>query len=633
MQPAPAIPDQHHQISKRVLALSLIFTLAGYFLNPAVALAKPLTVRELQVGIAIAPSFKSVTDWKEKFKKRLAYASDIFEREFKVKFVPVAYWDWNPHSEKEDTAHLLAELREAYPLHGVDMVIGLTRLSELPALDQISDLHVIGRARPFSGYLVIRYPNDPLFKVQEETTLVHELGHLFGAIHTGDSSSIMAPIVEKQIPTIFDNTNRDVILMTREMDFKTGVNVLDAGTNQQLAGSYMKMIVHEQPIEFFYMLGVFYLNLGKMDEALKVWKKASDLDDENAQIHQDLGMLYLKLGHYKQASKELSTAVSGFHMPWQKNHKAEALSALGQSYLKEGSYLASYNAFNRAAAIKPDDLDIQINLAVVQLKRGEVNRAVKDLNALRETHPRNAKILAFLGHAYYLMDRHSLALETLEKALKYAGTNAQEGVLFEIYLNLGIVYLAMKDTDRAIGYFQNACRVNDSLDCHEQLGKVYFQAKRYQDAVRELAGVLQYKKEDAELYGILGVAFSQLGNDDQALGLFKEGVEYAQDKVVSARLHTNMGHLYMQKMHPELAEKEFQMALSNDWKNLDAHIGLAMSYLKRSNLAGARQALKTALTLNPRHTQARRLLGDIEKMIEDSKPKETFRFRGTPSYQ
>ena len=86
-------------------------------------------------------------------------------------------------------------------------------------------------------------------------------------------------------------------------------------------------------------------------------------------------------------------------------------------------------------------------------------------------------------------------------------------------------------------------------------------------------------------------------------------------------------------MHPDLAEKEFQLALSNDWKNLDAHIGLAMAYLKRSNLAGARQALKTALTLNPRHTQARRLLGDIEKMIEDSKPKETFRFRGTPSYQ
>ncbi len=585
----------------------------------------------IKVGVAVAPSFKQIPGWEEKFKQRLAYASDIFRREFGIRFEPAAFWDWPARSEQKGTHHLLDELQQGFPLHGVDLIIGLTRLARMPDLTDLGDLHVLGRARPFSGYAVIRYPNDPLFRVQEETVLAHELGHLFGATHTEDRNSIMAPAVEKQIPTRFDVANREVIQLTRNLDFKAGFDRLDPGTTQQLIGSYLKLMVYQQPLEFYYMLGVFYLKSGNLDEALNTWKKAAEINDENPQIHFDLGMLYSRLGFHKQAIRELGEAVSGFSMPWQRPRKAAALNALGEAYLKEGGFLPAYNAFSRAFAIDPENVEIQINLALVQIRRGQFDAAIKSLRSILKDHPDHARAMGYLGTAYYEKGRYPEAINHLEKALRIIGPrpkNPSQGAThFEIYSNLGAVYLKMKDQDRALASYQAACLSQESLDCHRQMGMLYFNSGKWEDAAREMSMVVQKQPDTPELYGPLGVALSQIGQDQQALSVFQEGLRYVKDRGDLGRLHSNIGHMYLQAMHPEMAEKDFQLAIAADWKNLDAHLGLALAELKMNNLAGARQSLRNILQMKPDHAQAQELLARVEEMIEASSQPTTVSFR------
>jgi len=49
-------------------------------------------------------------------------------------------------------------------------------------------------------------------------TLIHEIGHLFGAIHVTDRSSIMYPVAEFDA-RFFDSWNRQVLALTRERRF------------------------------------------------------------------------------------------------------------------------------------------------------------------------------------------------------------------------------------------------------------------------------------------------------------------------------------------------------------------------------------------------------------------------------
>ena len=145
--------------------------------------------------------------------------------------------------------------------------------------------------------------------------LTHELGHLFGAVHTSDPSSMMFPVIDKQIPTRFDPENHDIIMGTRHIDFQRGVEALPRIAIQRLLGSYLKMAVQDQPFDFFYMIGVLYLTLGQYDDTLKAWKKAASILPDLPRIHYDLGMIYYQLGDQQNAVKELSRAVQGFRFP------------------------------------------------------------------------------------------------------------------------------------------------------------------------------------------------------------------------------------------------------------------------------------------------------------------------------
>ncbi|MDD5217879.1 MAG: tetratricopeptide repeat protein, partial [Candidatus Omnitrophica bacterium] len=470
-----------------------------------------------------------------------------------------------------------------------------------------------------------RYPNDPLFKVQEETVLIHEMGHVFGAIHAEDSDSIMSPIVDRQIPTGFDNINADIIMLTRDIDFSKGIKTLDPKTSQQLLSSYIRLMNMNQPVEFYYNLGIFYLNLGKAEDTVQAWQKAAALDPKDPQIQMDLGILYLKVGDYKKAVKYLSHSVSLLSSPLQKPKRAEALKNLGDAYLQDGALMPAYNALSRALAIAPDDLDTKLNLAIVQLKQGRKTDAVKDFEKLLQKNPDNAKVLKFLGTAHFELGQLDKAYDYYTRALgalskKRESPNVREEIS-EIYNQLGTLYMKTDRVDDALNAYKNACSAVDSVDCHRRLGDLYFKRGNWDGVLQELTRVVKVRKDDADLYGKLGVAMSQLGNSEQALAFFREGLRYTRDDKVRSRFYTNAGYICLQMEHPDLAEKEFGFAIAHDYQNVDAQLGMASASIQRSDLETARDYLQTVLKMDPKNERARNLLASVSKTIEETPQK------------
>ena len=117
------------------------------FLGRGNSYAQSTQMREIRVKAAVTASYQSSPAWKSEFERRLAYASRIFESEFKIKFTVVGYVHWEPSDEKAEMETLLEELRNTVPRNDADLVIGLTHVKKDPNIIITKDLHMIGQAR------------------------------------------------------------------------------------------------------------------------------------------------------------------------------------------------------------------------------------------------------------------------------------------------------------------------------------------------------------------------------------------------------------------------------------------------------------------------------------------------------
>lgn len=606
------------EVNRAGRVLVSFFAVSSLVLSPcAVSRAEKPSVRELKVGVAVTPEFKSVKDWKQQFERRLSYASKIFEAEAKIRFKPVIYLVWNPPESKREMNYLIEDLQNSFPLREVDLMIGLTRLDpQLLPGGEVKDFDALGIARPFSGYLVIRYPEMPLFKIQEETVLSHELGHLFGAVHTNQPNSIMCPVVTTQIPTKFDPDNHQVIRLTRGMDFRLGADMFDRHLVENLLSAYLKLSAFSQPFEFYYVLGFFYVKLGKNKEALDAFQAAAGIDDNNARVHFDLGMLYSKNGDQDQAINELSKALVRFRLPKDKALKCQALNAMGNAYFKKKDLAGAYGSWSRALVLDPDNWDLKTNLANVQMLRGQVDDAIKNFEDAVDEKQVDPTLLANMAFAYYKKGQYKKSVEYLKKALTQLSAEKQRGsegsvTPAEIHKNLGLAYLGLKNYDEAARSMETACQLQPSLEGYKRLGEIYFEQEKWDKCVSALVGVAQAQKKDPNVFGMLGIALSNSGQPDKALFIFKEGLNSTSVPKGQAVFHRYIGNLCLSAGDTEQAQKEFRIAIDKDWANAEGHVGLAVTYLNQKKTKEARESLKAALRIDPNHAKAKEFLAKI----------------------
>ncbi|HNV87088.1 MAG TPA: tetratricopeptide repeat protein [Candidatus Omnitrophota bacterium] len=583
--------------------------------------AETLPFREIKVGVAVTPEFKTNPEWKSQFERRLAYASKIFETEFKIRFRVLTYWLWNPRESQREMSYLIDDLQNSFPLKDADVVIGLTKLDpELLPDGEVKDFDSLGIARPFSGYAVIRYPEIPLFRVQEETVLAHELGHLFGAVHTARPETIMSPIVLRQIPTHFDPDNHRIISLTRDVDFRQGTDVLSVSMVQKLLSAYLKFSADNQQFDFYYALGAFYFRLGKFEDALRTWRAASGLDDANFRVHYDMGMLCSKMGDYDGAISELTRALPRFRLPADREAKTLALNALGNAYFRKGDYSGAYHAWTGALTLAPSNKDIQSNLANIEMMQGKVGDAIENYEEVLKTGKKDSTLLTNLAYGYFQKGEYDKVVQCLTEALKLipeerrrgivtTGTNTQPA---EIYKNLGLAYLGLQNFGEAARNFEIACQMRPSPECYQKLGEIYFHQGDWDKCVRVLGDVIQDKKKDSGLCGILGICLANRGDTEKALFVFSEGLKNSSSPKTQAFFHRNLGNLYLNQGESDSAAREFRFSIDKDWNNAEGHFGLALAYLAQKKVDEARQSLRTVLSISPSHARAREILAKLE---------------------
>jgi hypothetical protein len=184
----------------------------------------------IRVKALADPSFRARNPrWEEEIRNRVEAASDYFEREFAIRLVTQSVAPWPVTERIRSTPALIAKLKEDFPSQkkasSYDLIIaftaeGLSRytVDGRPRVDRIGDCQQgLGNYVVTSANKIYRYTGTESDPDYDTVTLVHELGHIFGAEHVQDADSIMNENFDYRAE--FDMKNRSVILKNRNCPF------------------------------------------------------------------------------------------------------------------------------------------------------------------------------------------------------------------------------------------------------------------------------------------------------------------------------------------------------------------------------------------------------------------------------
>ncbi len=182
---------------------------------------------------------------------------------------------------------------------------------------------------------------------------------------------------------------------------------------------------------------------------------------------------------------------------------------------------------------------------------------------------------------------------------------------FKAHNNLGNIYRDAGRLDEAIQEFKSALSLYDNyLDAHNNLGVTYRKKGMLTEAISEYQKVLQLSPHYPYAHNNLGVLYARANLLDQAVAAFHNAISNKPDYPDA---HNNLGATYIRKGMYKEAIHECLEAIKYSNHYLDAYYNLSVAYLSNKQPDKALEAIKMVLSMNPDHHDAHEILNMISE--------------------
>ncbi len=204
-----------------------------------------------------------------------------------------------------------------------------------------------------------------------------------------------------------------------------------------------------QNSQYYYKIGLSYLNSGNIAQAIYYLNKAYELDPEDPDILNALGIAYTNVKEYSRAKEYFLKSIEV--LP----DKPETYTNLGVLLAQEGKYEEALWYLNKAIE-NPNYQNKEkalFNLAIVYRKMGNLPKFEEALKRTIAYNPYFINAYITLGNHYILQKKYIEAYEIFSKAINAGLVNPY------IYLGLGKAYYYLKEYEKSRYYFQKAKKV------------------------------------------------------------------------------------------------------------------------------------------------------------------------------
>ena len=371
-------------------------------------------------------------------------------------------------------------------------------------------------------------------------------------------------------------------------------------------------------------LGTALRETGDLPGARLSLQRAIALLPPTSAIYIDLGIVYLRAG---DLDKGLGQLEAGLNAPatslpkpdWDTaiadlrkalaSHpdRAEAHNMLGLLLGRKGAGSSEVAAeFREAVRLRPNFAEAQNNLGLVLAQADDDEAALAAFREAIKIQPNYADAHANLGAALMPTDGEQ-AIHELEKAV------ALEPTSVKAQFNLATAYGASPKygSGKEIELLRKVIAMSPSFArAHLALGKALLQDGKVPDAITELQEAARLDPQSGESHYQLGLAMVRAGRKDEGTVELQKGRELssADDRNQNVNLDIAEGRTALDKGDLDQAATKFQHAIKLQPESSDAQRYLGVVLEKQGDTAGASDAYKKAVDLNPGDVAARQSL-------------------------
>jgi tetratricopeptide (TPR) repeat protein len=264
-------------------------------------------------------------------------------------------------------------------------------------------------------------------------------------------------------------------------------------------------------------LGDLYLRSGRFEEAVRLLEEAVEVRPDFAAGLNRLALAYGRLGLVNEAIAAIRRALEI------EPNRAAHPATLGQLQLEQGSLSAAEESFRSALALDESEPRARWGMAEVARRRGEFDAAIEQVDRALED-PRTDALIAGRLRAY----REELVEEQQTVQRLAAAIDSGEATSDD-YALAALLY-AERNRWQEASEMQR--RVDPGRDQRERLAYMLFKANRFREAHQiysELA-----RSTDSATHAINdGVALAMLGDDDEAIEMYRRALEREPDNLTA----------------------------------------------------------------------------------------------------
>ncbi len=206
-----------------------------------------------------------------------------------------------------------------------------------------------------------------------------------------------------------------------------------------------------------------------------------------------------------------------------KSKMAEGFYMQGLAYLRENNYELASVQFNRSIETDGSYKQSYYGLGIISDYQGKLDDAVRYYEKAIDIDHDFSEAYNALGVVYFKQQKWNEAIKAFNRAL----ANKLYTTPHIPYLNLGDLYMARKDYDKAIAAYRDSKRFYNSDWTIYKLATALAEAGRTKEAITEFREGVSLAPQNVSLRYSLAVAYLKDGNKKSAVAEFNKVKELA----------------------------------------------------------------------------------------------------------
>lgn len=314
-------------------------------------------------------------------------------------------------------------------------------------------------------------------------------------------------------------------------DYEQGLDYFKAGKYAEAAQEFQALVDDSPSYDYgYYMLGLSFLKMQKLDDAERNLRKAIEIDPDKFEYHHGLASLLTARNRYGEAARALGPAEG---LATEPASKYALYSLRGSARASARDWGGAVEDLEKARAIKKTSaLLVQLGKAYYALEHND--KAVPLLREAAAQNPSDAETLELLSEACIKaakeerdpQQKKKYYAEAVQAAEKYRSLvpGSAEGANL-----VGKAALGAQDFARAEQSFRRVLELKpDHCYAMINLGKTYIAMEKYEAAERPLKDAALCAPRQAAVYESLGLVYQKYAGRDQAGTPEKAFAEYDQ---------------------------------------------------------------------------------------------------------